>query len=210
MSSIAHQVFRCLSILKLSKEEIDQMKAELGVNSLKKALRPNGDPTKPLPKILGNGTYVTYFRECRFFFRLAKELTSEPLLRNLLTHDVIMLTFENHYLGLADGSISKLQPAIKKVFEGASQLGWVHGPCPIKNELRDARPDHVRKHRDGYLPFSETYTNLHIGRLLFGSCFNENCLVTRTDALSTGVSFWETPGSQLFKIQRGIQVAVDH
>jgi integrase len=86
------------------------------------------------------------------FFRLAKELTGELLLRDLLTYDVIMLTFENHYLGHANGSISKLQSAIKKVFEGASLLGWVHGPCPIENQLRDARPDHVRKHRDGYLP----------------------------------------------------------
>ena len=47
------------------------------------------------------------------------------------------------------------------------------------------------------MPFSETYTNLHIGRLLFGSCFAENCLVARTYHLSTGVSFRGTPGSRV-------------
>lgn len=152
MSSIAHQVYLCLKVLKLSKEEIDQLKAELGVTSLKKALRPNGDPTKPIPNILSDETYVTYFRECRPFFRLAKDLTGEPLIRDLLTYEVIMFTFESHYLGQAVGSISKLQAGIKKVFEGAKKLGWVHGPCPIENELRDYSPDHVRKHRDGYHP----------------------------------------------------------
>jgi hypothetical protein len=60
------------------------------------------------------------------------------------------------------------------------------------------------------VPFSETYTNLHIGRLLFGSCFDENSLVTRAYTLSIGVAFRGTPGSQLFKIDGGIQVAFDH
>ena len=45
------------------------------------------------------------------------------------------------------------------------------------------------------LPFPETYTNLHTGKLLFGSCFDENCLVTRAYTLFTGVSFRGTPGS---------------
>ena len=45
---------------------------------------------------------------------------------------------------------------------------------------------------------------------MFGSCFNESCLLTRSYILSTGVPFRGTPGSQLFKIKRGIQVAVDH
>jgi len=152
MPSMAHQVHRCLFALKLSKEEIDQLKIELDVNSLKRALRPNGDPTKPLPYILGDRTYVTYFRECRQFFQLAKEMTGEHLIQDLLTYEVIMQTFEAHYLGQAYGSNAKLQAGIKKVYQGASTLGWVHGPCPIENEINDTNPNHVRTHRDGYLP----------------------------------------------------------
>ena len=152
MSSIAHQVHLCLHVLKLSKEEIDRLKEELGVASLKKALRPFGDPTKPLPYLLGDGSYVTYFRECRPFFQHAKELSGEELIRDLLTYEVLMATFETYYLGRAYGSNAKLQAGIKKVYQGASELGWVHGPCPIENEINDTNPDHVRKHRDGYLP----------------------------------------------------------
>lgn len=59
------------------------------------------------------------------------------------------------------------------------------------------------------IPFSEAYTNLNRGRLLFGSCFDENRLVTRIYNLSTGVSFRGTPGSQLFQVDGSIQVAVD-
>ena len=44
---------------------------------------------------------------------------------------------------------------------------------------------------------------------MFGSCFDENCLVTRAYTLFTGVSFRGTPGSPLFEINSGIQVAVD-
>ena len=44
---------------------------------------------------------------------------------------------------------------------------------------------------------------------MFGSCFNENCPETRSYTLSTGVTFRGTPGSQLFQIDGGIQIAVD-
>lgn len=44
---------------------------------------------------------------------------------------------------------------------------------------------------------------------MFGSCFNESCLVTRSYILSTGVPFRGTPGSPLFQIEGGIQVAID-
>ncbi len=152
MASIAHQVYRCLAELKLSKAEIDQLKSELNVPSLKKALRPNGDPTRPLPCILGDETYVTYFRIGRTFFGRAKELTGEKLIKKMLTYNVIMLTFHTYYASQSDGSISKLQAATKKIYEGALSLGWVNGPCPIENQLRSCRTDHVRKHRDGYPP----------------------------------------------------------
>jgi hypothetical protein len=43
-------------------------------------------------------------------------------------------------------------------------------------------------------PFSETCSYLHTGRLIFGSCFNENCLETRAYTLSAGVTSRGTPG----------------
>ena len=45
---------------------------------------------------------------------------------------------------------------------------------------------------------------------MFGSCFDKNCLETRAYTLSAGVSFRGTPGSQLFQIDGGIQVAIYH
>jgi integrase len=152
MASIACQVDRCLKEEVLSEEEISMLKAESGSQGIKKALRPNGDPTKLLPAIIGRKTRVTYFRACRTFFKRAKDLTGALLIRDLLTHEVIMLTFSTYYMEQADGSISKLQAAIKHVYSGASKLGWVRGPSPIENDLRDAKPNHVRRHRDGYLP----------------------------------------------------------
>ena len=45
---------------------------------------------------------------------------------------------------------------------------------------------------------------------MFGSCFIENCLETRSYTLSTGVTSRGTPGSyQLLQVQRSIQVTVN-
>ena len=56
-ASISHQISRCLDQVFLNKDKIDEMKQQRGVKSLKKALRPGGDPTKPLPYILSFETY---------------------------------------------------------------------------------------------------------------------------------------------------------
>jgi integrase len=151
-SSIAHQVSRCLDMLFLTKEEIEAMKQEQGVTSLKRALRPGGDPTKPIPYILSYRTYQTYFGSARLFFRRAQAETGERLLSNLLNHDVILAVYQKYYARLAPGTVSATQCAIKKIFAGAELLGWVSGPCPIENDFRDLMESHCRPPRYGYHP----------------------------------------------------------
>lgn len=152
MSSIAHQVFRCLSTITLNKAQIDEMKAELETPSLKKALRPAGDPTKPLPYIIGIGTYKTYFRTARTFFQYVKEDTGEKEIGRMLNYETILNTFTLHYAHRSAWTAYKIQAAIKKIFLGAVQLGWVHGACPIDNELHDLIGNHMRAPRYGYHP----------------------------------------------------------
>src|SRR5271157_4931453 len=152
MPSITHQVVRCLDEVTLTKEEIEEYKVENDVVSVKKALRPGGDPTKLLPNIIGKGTVKTYFRTGKVFFERAKELSGENMLGMLLTDDLILATFDAYYASAALGTASKLQAAIKHIYAGALLLGWVHGKCPIDNDLRERNSDHVLKHRYGYFP----------------------------------------------------------
>src|SRR5271157_5532943 len=152
MPSITHQVARCLDQITLTKEEIEEYKIEHDTVSVKKALRPGGDPTKLLPNILGKGTAKTYFRTGKVFFERAKELSGENMLGMLLTRDVVLATFNAYYASAALGTTSKIQAAIKHIFAGALLLGWVHGDCPIDNDFRDRNSDHVLKHRYGYTP----------------------------------------------------------
>jgi integrase len=152
MASIAHQVHRCLEQVTLNENEIEHLKTELGGRSVKQALRPGGDPTKPLPKIIGKGTRKTYFRTGRTFFEQAKELTGEKLLGRLLTYEIILKTFDYHYTSCAPDTAYRIQAAIKKIHAGALKLGWVQGKCPIENDLREQDENHVRTHRYGYHP----------------------------------------------------------
>lgn len=152
MGSVGHQVNRCLEQVTLNEDEIKQMKSELEGRSIKQALRPHGDPTKPLPEIIGKGTRKTYFRTGRTFFEQAKELSGENMLGQLLTYDVIMKTFDYHYSSCAPGTAYRIQAAIKKIHAGAVKLGWTKGPCPIENDLRERDEHHVRTHRYGYHP----------------------------------------------------------
>lgn len=163
MSSIAHQVFRCLSTITLNKEQIDEMKTRLGTASLKKALRPNGNPMKPLPYIIGKGTYKTYFRTARTFFHYVREDTGEKEIRQMLNYKTIMNTFNIHYSNGSAWTAYKIQAAIKKVFAGASQLGWVHGACPIDNELHELIGIHMRTPRYGYHPEDANRILAHLG-----------------------------------------------
>src|SRR5271157_4833363 len=126
MPSITHQVARCLDQVTLTKEEIEVYKIEHDTVSVKKALRPGGDPTKLLPNILGVGTTKTYFRTGKVFFQRAKELSGENMIGKLLTYDVIMATFDAYYASAALGTASKIQAAIKHIYAGALIFGWVH------------------------------------------------------------------------------------
>ncbi|HTX92781.1 MAG TPA: tyrosine-type recombinase/integrase [Anaerolineales bacterium] len=151
-SSVSHQISLCMDSLFLSKEEIDEMKSELGVTSLKRALRKGCDPTRPIPYILSYESYRSYFRAARTFFKRAQLDSGKKLLKDLLNRNVILATYEKYYTEQAPGTVSKAQSAIKKVYEGALKLGWVKGPCPIENDFRDRMRVHYRPPRYGYQP----------------------------------------------------------
>jgi len=151
-ASISHQIARCLDQLFLTKEEIDRRKEALGVTSLKRALRPGGDPTRPIQVMFSVETYRTYFTAARACFRLAQKMTGKRLLKDLLQKEILLEVYEEHYSNCAPGTISKLQCAIKKVYAGAVLLGWVKGACPIENEFRDRMEQHFRPPRYGYTP----------------------------------------------------------
>jgi integrase len=139
------------------KEQIEEFQAEHGMASVKKSLRPGGDPTQPLPVILGINTRRTYFQTATLFFKRAEEITDEGLLANLMDPDIIMTTFEEHYIDAAPGTVNKLLAALEKVHLGCVKLGWTKEPCPINSEMRDwvksFRDDSdVRMPRFGYKP----------------------------------------------------------
>lgn len=157
LSSISNQVNHALAKVTWDKEQIAEFQAEHGVASVKKSLRPGGDPTKPLPVILGINTRRTYFQTATLFFKRAEEITDEGLLIKLLDPDIIMTTFEEHYADAAPGTVSKLLAALEKVHLGCTMLGWTKDPCPITSEMRDwvksFRDDSdVRMPRFGYMP----------------------------------------------------------
>jgi len=136
-ASIAHQISLCLDRVFLTKGEIDRMKKERGVISLKRDLRPGGDPTKALPYILSYESYRKYFSAARTFFNRAKKESGKKLLKDLLDRDLILAVYDKYYTDLALGTVSAVQGAIYKVYLGAEQMGWVKGPCPINNEFRE-------------------------------------------------------------------------
>lgn len=155
LSSISNQVDHALAKVTWGKEQIADFQAKQGVRSVKKSLRPDGDPTKPLPVILGINTRRTYFQTATLFFKRAEELTGEGLLATLLNPDIITITFEEYYIVAAPGTVNKLLPAIEKVHLGCTRLGWTKSPCPITPELREwvksFRDDSdVRSPRFGY------------------------------------------------------------
>lgn len=157
LSSIANQINHALAKVTWDKEQIEEYKAKHDVNSVKKSLRPGGDPTQPLPVILGINTRRTYFQAATLFFKRAEEITDEGLLTKLLDPDIIMTTFEEYYSESAPGTVNKLLAAIEKVYLGCEKLGWTNDPCPITPELREwvksFRDDSdVRMPRFGYRP----------------------------------------------------------
>jgi len=157
LSSISNQVNHALAKVTWDKEQIAKFQAEHGVVSVKKSLRPDGDPTQPIPVILSVNTRRTYFQTATLFFKRAEEITDEGLLVTLLDPNIIMTTFEEHYADAAPGTVNKLLAAVEKVHLGCVKLGWTKEPCPITSELRDwvktFRDDSdVRMPRFGYKP----------------------------------------------------------
>jgi len=136
LSSISNQVNHALAKVTWEKEQIEAYKVEQGVISVKKSLRPGGDPTQPLPVILGINTRRTYFQTATLFFKRAEDITDEGLLARLLDPEIIMTTFEEHYTDAAPGTVNKLLAALEKVHLGCAKLGWTKAPCPITSELR--------------------------------------------------------------------------
>jgi len=142
--SIRHQVNLALETLVWDKEKIDAYKTEHQVPSVKKALRPQGDPTAGLPAILSVRTKACYLQTCTTFFKRARELTGKKKLQELMTADVILLTLDTYYIDLMPATLRTVLAAIGKVFLGCKQKGWVKGRSPVTQRLRK----HVRDYRD--------------------------------------------------------------
>lgn len=157
LSSISNQVNHVLEKVTWDREKIQQYQAEHGVTSVKKSLRPNGDPTQPLPAILGINTRRTYFQAATLFFKRAEEISGEGLLADLLDSNIIMATLEECYAEQAPGTVFKVLAAIEKVHLGCQKLGWTKEVSPITSELRQwvkGLNDQygVRTSRFGYRP----------------------------------------------------------
>lgn len=157
LSSISNQINHALEKVTWDQERIQQYQAEHCVASVKKALRPNGDPTQPLPAILGINTRRTYFQAATLFFKRAEEITGEGLLVDLLDTQIIMATLEECYSDQAPGTVYKVLASIEKVHLGCQKLGWIKEPSPITPELRQwvkGLNDQygVRSSRFGYRP----------------------------------------------------------
>lgn len=145
-ASIHHQVDRALDAVTWNTKEITAYKKETGVVSVKKAMRPEGDPTKPLPVILGIGTRKSYYDAAGLFFTRAKLLTGNGLLSSLLDQDVLLFTFDRFYTNKSAGTLNKTIAAIHKVYLGCKKLGWIKIPSPITAELRK----HLKTYSDDF------------------------------------------------------------
>ena len=157
LSSISNQVDHALAKVTWDKKQIADYQAKQGVLSVKKSLRPGGNPTQPLPVILGINTRRTYYQAATLFFKRSEEMTGEGLLATLMDPDIVATTFEEYYTDAAPGTVNKLLAAIEKVHLGCTRLGWTKAPCPVTTEFREwvksFRDDSdVRSPRFGYQP----------------------------------------------------------
>ena len=109
-------------------------------------MRPGGDPTKPLPVILGVGTRKTYYDAAGLFFTRAKTLTGHKLLARLLDSKIIQQTFDKFYFASASGTLNKTLAAIYKVYLGCKALSWTKIENPVTKELRN----HIKSFRDDF------------------------------------------------------------
>jgi hypothetical protein len=152
-ASIHHQINRAIEAVSWSPETISDYQQQTGVISVKKSMRPGGDPTKPLPVILGVGTRKSYYDAAGLFFTRAKTLTGHKLLAQLLDPQVIRQTFDRLYFTAAHGTLYKTLAAIYKVYLGCKKLGWTRMDNPVTEELRN----HVKSFRDDFSVRSPRY-----------------------------------------------------
>ncbi|MBI9052003.1 MAG: site-specific integrase [Anaerolineaceae bacterium] len=136
LSSISNQVMHALDQVTWDKEKIEAYQKTHDVISVKRSLRPGGDPTKGLPAILGINTRRTYFQTATAFFKRAEDITGEGLLSKLMNQDIFMTTFEECYQDAAPGTVNKLLAAIEKVQLGCNKLGWTKKSDILDNEMR--------------------------------------------------------------------------
>jgi integrase len=156
-ASLANQLAHVLNALFWDTEDIEAYKAEHGVVSVKRDLRPDGDPTRPLPAILSHRTRAGYFQTAETFFTRAKELTDKRRLADLLDPETVRRALDTYYRDLQPSTLRTVLAAIGKVHQGCVQVGWTDAPSPITDELRENvkayRDDgDVRQPRFGYIP----------------------------------------------------------
>ena len=143
-ASLANQLAHVLNAMFWDKEGIAAYKAEHRVESVKRDLRPDGDPTRLLPVLLSYRTRAGYFQTARTFFKRARELTGERLLADLLDPETVRRTLDAHYRNLQPSTLRTVLAAIGKVHQGCVRVGWTQAPSPITDELRE----HVKTYRD--------------------------------------------------------------
>ena len=137
--SIAYQVQQALDSIFMEKQEIDEYKAQTGVDSVSKAMRPNGNPTGQRKRITGIGSRNGYYQACTRFFKLARDLTGHKLLRDLINPEVIQLTMDTFERDKAPKTNSTLMSAINKLYLACLKVGYIRGDpkdLPITPELR--------------------------------------------------------------------------
>jgi integrase len=156
-ASMANQIAHVLNAMFWDTEDIEAYKAEHQVESVKRDLRPDGDPTRPLPAILSYRTRAGYFQTAETFFQRAKELTGKRQLVDLLDPDTVCRTLDIYYRDHMPSTLRTVLATIGKVYQGCVKVGWTRSASPITDELRE----HIRTYRDdgdvrqprfGYIP----------------------------------------------------------
>jgi integrase len=156
-ASLANQIAYVLDALFWDKEKIEAYKTNQQVVSVKRDLRPGGNPTRALPVILSYRTQACYFQTGITFFRRAKALTGKRLLVELLDSETIRRTLDTYYRDHRPASIRTVLAAVGKIHQGCVRVGWTKRASPVTHALRA----HVKAYRDdgdvrqprfGYLP----------------------------------------------------------
>jgi integrase len=135
-ASLANQIAYILNSLFWDKDDIETYKTDHQVISVKRDLRPHGNPTLPLPAILSYGTRTTYFRTMLPFFQRAKALTGKRLLSDLLEPEIIRQTLDTYYRDQKSPYLRKVLAGIGKIHLGCIKVGWVSSCSPVNEDLR--------------------------------------------------------------------------